>query len=147
MITYEEISNEGKYHAWYKYEPHDVQYMRYAEDNPSAIAAGFKIGDVYKVFALAKASLMFSMEENYGDLASQDNDMAQLTVKYMFVQNAISQYAICEDLSWQVVWAYIQPSDIKYLMNDEFEKMEKTCDRVLFVSLHESDSLIFLQNK
>ncbi len=129
MVTYKEVSNEGKYHEWHNYEPHDIQYMRYAEENPSAVAAGFKIGDVYKVFAFAKASLMFSMEEDYGDLAAKDSEISKLTVKYMFVQNAISQYAICEDLSWQVVWAYIQPSDIEYLMNDEFQKMEKTCDR------------------
>lgn len=126
MLKYEDITQDMEFHEWFKYEPHDAQYIRFCEDNPSAIAAGYKIADVYQSFATARASLLFSLEENYGDLAKTDDD---LFVRAMFVQNAIFQYAICEDLSWQVAWAYILPADIDFLMNNEYEKMSKECNR------------------
>lgn len=128
-MTYEEISKDGDYHEWFKYEPHDSQYVRFCESNPSAIAAGYKIADVYHSFCMAKASLLYTLESNYGDLARKEDSFSNLFVKAMFIQNAIFQYAICEDLSWQVVWAYILPSDIEYLMKNEYEKMTKECNR------------------
>lgn len=129
MIEYDDIVKDEVCHEWFKYEPHDAQYVRYCEDNPSAIAAGYKIADVYHTFTVARASLMYSLENDYGVLAAKDNEFSMLFVRAMFVQQAILQYAICEDLSWQVAWAYILPSDIKYLMNNEYEKMSKECNR------------------
>ncbi|WP_026509177.1 hypothetical protein [Butyrivibrio sp. LC3010] len=126
MLKYEDITQDMIFQDWFKYEPHDVQYVRFCEDNPSAIAAGYKIADVYRSFAMARASLLFSLENNYGDLAKPGDD---LLVRTLFVQNAILQYSICEDLSWQVAWAYILPADITYLMNNEYEKMSKECNR------------------
>lgn len=128
-MKYEEIARHNGFHKWFDYIPHDAQYMKYAENNPSAVAAGFMIGEVYHAFSYARASLMFSLENNYGDLAKQTDDLAMLTVRYIFVQNMIMQYAICEDLSWQVIWAYILPADIQYLMKNEYEKMTKECNR------------------
>lgn len=128
-MIYKKLLNNDKFHEWFKYEPHDSQYLRYAKSEPSIVAAGFKIGEVYHTFSFARAGLLFSLEGNYGDLASADSEISMLTVKSIFIHNAILQYAICEDLSWQVVWAYIMPSDIKYLMNNEYLKMEKLCNR------------------
>lgn len=128
-MDYEEIVKNDEFHRWFDYIPHDVQYMKYAETNPSAVAAGFMIGEVYHTFAYARASLMFSLEKDYGDLAKQTDELSMLTIKSILIQNVISQYSICEDLSWQVIWAYILPSDIQYLMNNEYEKMGKECNR------------------
>lgn len=128
-MNYTEIAEHNDFHDWFEYVPHDVQYMRYSESNPSTLAAGYMIGDVYHTFAFARVALLFSLENNYGDLAKQEDEMANLNVKALFIQDAITQYAICEDLSWQVVWAYILPSDIEYLMKNEYEKMTKECNR------------------
>ncbi len=129
MLKYENVAQDLTFQDWFKYEPNNIQYVRFCESNPSAIAAGHKIADVYNSFSMARMSLLFSCEKDYGDLASQDDEIAKLMVKALFVQNAIYQYAICEDLSWQVAWAYILPADISYLMNNEYEKMAKECNR------------------
>ena len=42
-MNYTEIAEHNDFHAWFEYVPHDVQYMRYSESNPSALAAGYMI--------------------------------------------------------------------------------------------------------
>ena len=127
ILSYDLISKDDSFHNWHKYQPHDVQYLRYAEKGPSLIAAGFKVGDVYSAFTYAHAALMFSLEKNYGVLAADEKSIE--FIQYMFVRDAILNYSICEDLSWQVVWAYIQPADIRYLMKDGYSKLAKDCNR------------------
>ena len=84
-MTYEEVESASSYHEWFKYEPYDPQYVRFCESNPSAIAAGYKIADVYHSFSMAKASLLFSMESDYGVLARSEDSVANLFVKAMFL--------------------------------------------------------------
>ena len=125
---YEKLANDNSFHVWAKYEPLDVQYVRYAESDPSAIAAGHKIFDVYHAFANAKQSFRSANYQNYGDI-SGNNDISKLYTKTHFLLYAVLEYALCLDLSWQVVWAYIQPASFKYLLNMHYQKMEKECDR------------------
>lgn len=127
-MNYEELQNDNDFHKWHKYEPLDAQYIRYAEKNPSAIAAGHKICDVYHAFANAKQSFRCAGYDNYGDISATD-EISKLYAKTHFLLNAVSEYALCLDLSWQVVWAYIQPSSFEYLLNLEYKKMERECDR------------------
>ena len=128
-MNYEDIASDEQFLEWFKYEPHDAQYARFAVENPSAIAAGHKISDVFSTFSEARTSLMFSFEKNYGDLAKEDDEISNRFVKALLLKNAIFQYAVCEDLSWQVAWAYIQPANLEYLMKNEYEKMYKECNR------------------
>lgn len=127
ILSYNLISKDDSFHDWFKYQPHDVQYLRYAKQNPSLVAAGFKVGDLYSAFAYAHSALMFSLEKDYGMLAKSEESIG--LVQYMFVRDSILNYAICEDLSWQVVWAYIQPANIQYLMKDGYSKLAKDCNR------------------
>lgn len=128
FMNYEELEKDDDFHKWHEYEPLDAQYIRYAEGNPSAIAAGHKICDVYYAFANAKQSFSSANYENYGDI-SADDEISKLYTKTHFLLNAVSEYALCLDLSWQVVWAYIQPSSFGYLLKMEYKKMERECDR------------------
>lgn len=127
-MDYEELLKDNDFHKWHKYEPLDTQYIRFARCVPSVIAAGHKICDVYYAFANAKQSFRSANYKNFGDLAD-DNGPSKLYTKSHFLLSAISEYALCLDLSWQVVWAYIQPSSFEYLMAMNYKKMEKECDR------------------
>lgn len=71
---------------------------------------------------------MFANSENFGDL-SGPNEISRLYTKTHFLTNALLEYAICLDISWQVVWAYIQPSSLEYLMKQKYKDMEKECTR------------------
>ena len=65
-----------------------------------------------------------------GDLyISGKDEQSMFYAKTHFLTNAILEYAICLDISWQVIWAYIQPSSLEYLMKQEYKKMEKECNR------------------
>lgn len=128
IMNYEELSKNNDYHQWYKYEPLDAQYVRFAKADPSAIAAGHKICDVYYAFCNAKQSFISANYKNFGDLAG-DNETSRLYAKAHFLLSAVSEYCLCLDLSWQVVWAYIQPSSFEYLMSMNYKKMEKECSR------------------
>ena len=127
-MNYEDLRNDNDFHKWHKYEPSDAQYVRYADTNPSAIAAGHKIRDVYHAFANAKESFVSAGWNNYGDL-SADDKLSKLYTKTHFLLNSISEYALCLDLSWQVIWAYIQPASFEYLLQMKHKDMEKECNR------------------
>lgn len=128
MINYDDIINDSDFHRWQKYAPLDVQYLKYAENNPSVVAVGHKIEDVYQAFCNARASFMFANSENFGDIAG-DSDESKLYTKCHFLLNVLLEYAICLDISWQAVWAYIQPSSLEYLMQQKYKEMEKECTR------------------
>lgn len=127
-MNYEELSKDNDFHKWRNYEPLDTQYIRFSKTNPSAIAAGHKICDVYYAFCNAKHSFRSAGYHNFGDLAG-NNEKSKLYTKAHFLLYAVSEYSLCLDLSWQVVWAYIQPSSFEYLMSMNYKKMEKECNR------------------
>lgn len=116
------------FQKWSKYEPIDSEYVKYAESEPSVISAAHKIGDVYHAFANARHSFMCAGYENYGDLCGSD-EISRTYIKTHFLLHALMEYAICLDLSWQVIWAYVQPASFEFLLNDGHKQMEKVCDR------------------
>ena len=127
-MNYEELRNDNDFHKWHNYEPLDTDYVKYGESDPSVIAAGHKIGDVYYTFANAKQSFMSAGYENYGDLCGESEN-SKLYIKTHFLLHAVIEYAICLDLSWQVIWAYVQPASFEYLLTNEHKKMENECNR------------------
>jgi hypothetical protein len=127
-MDYNLLAQDNKFHDWAKLEPVATDYTKYAETDPSIIAAAHKIVDVYSAFASAKQSFRSAGYENYGDLCG-DDEISKLYTKTHFLVDAVIEYAICLDLSWQVIWAYIQPASFEYLCKNEYKKMEKECDR------------------
>lgn len=127
-MDYKDLSNDTAFLQWHKYEPLDTQYIRYSKTNPSAIAAGHKINDVCCAFANARQSFRSVNCENYGDLAGEE-ELCKLYTKTHFLLNAVSEYALCLDLSWQVIWAYIQPASFEYLLNFRHKELENECNR------------------
>lgn len=125
-MNYEQLANDNDFHRWHKYEPIEAQYIKYAKIDPSVIAAGHKIVDVYYAFADARATFMYSFSENFGDIAG-DKEFDKLYAKSHFLRHAILDYALCLDMSWQVIWSYIQPASFEYLMKQEYKDMEKVC--------------------
>ena len=127
-MNIQELKEDRTVENWYDYEPMDAQYMRYIKSDPSVLAAGHKINDVYHTFCDARGSLLRANYENYGDLCA-DDDISKLYIRTIFLKNALLEYAICLDLSWQVIWAYVQPSSFEYLVQKKYEEMEKQCTR------------------
>lgn len=122
------LAQDNNFHDWGKLEPMDTDYVKYGETDPSIIAAAHKIGDVYSAFANARQSFMSVGYNNYGDLCS-DNEISKLYIRTHFLIHAVIEYAICLDLSWQVIWAYIQPASFEYLCKNEYKKLERDCER------------------
>ena len=127
-MDYALLAQDNNFHEWGKLEPLDTDYVKYGETDPAIIAAAHKIVDVYSAFANARQSFMCVGYNNYGDLCS-DTEISKLYIKTHFLLHAVIEYAICLDLSWQVIWAYIQPASFKYLLKNEYKKMERECDR------------------
>lgn len=127
-MDYNYLREDSDFHKWHKYAPLDTQYIKYAESNPSVITVGHKIDDVYQAYANARASFMFANSDNFGDI-SDPTELSRLYTKTHFLTNALIEYAICLDISWQVVWAYIQPASLEYLMKQKYKDMEKECTR------------------
>ena len=127
-MYYTKIREDLSFQKWRNYTPLDSQYIRYAESNPSVVAAGHKIEDVYYCFSNARCSFMNAGAGNFGDL-SADDELSKKYTKSHFLINAVLEYAICLDLSWQVIWAYIQPASFEYLVKRDSEEMEKECTR------------------
>ena len=125
-MRYEDIINDEEFFKWQEYAQFDVQYYKYAESNPSLVAVGHKIEDVYWAFCNARASFMSAAPESISDIAG---DISRLYARTHFLLNAIIEYAICLDISWQVVWAYAQPTSLEYLMEQKYKEMEKECTR------------------
>lgn len=140
-MNFTKILEDNRFHDWHNYEPQEVQYAKYAQKDPSVIAAGHKIVDVYYAYANARASFIFSNSDDFGDIAG-DSEISRLYAKTHFLLNAILEYAITLDLSWQVIWAYTQPSSLNYLMERKYTEMEKNCDRE---SLHSQLKCIIAQ--
>jgi|GEM_PF-375905 len=127
-LTYEIVADDRVIDTWEQYIPGDSQYFKYCEKDPSIIAAGFKVGDLCSTFRYAHNALLFSFKNKYGDLCSHDKDAVK-TIKYTFLRDAILNYAICLDLSWQVIWYFILPSNITFLMNDCYSELAGECYR------------------
>lgn len=127
-MTYDDIQNDKEFEKWFNYLPLDTQYLKYAADEPYLIAAGYKIFDVYQSFCFARQSVFNANANNFGDLCGS-GEQNRLFTKSYFLINAILRYAICLDISWQVVWAYIQPSSLEYLLKQKYKEMEKACTR------------------
>ncbi len=127
-MDYTLLAQDNNFHEWGKLEPLETDYTKYGESDPSVIAAAHKIVDVYSAFANARQSFMSAGYNNYGDLCS-DNEISKLYIRTHFLIHAVIEYAICLDLSWQVIWAYIQPASFEYLSKNRYEKMERDCER------------------
>lgn len=141
-MDYEIIRNDNDFHEWHSYAPIDSQYVKYSSSEPSIIAAGHKIEDVYYCFANARASFMNAGLDNYGDICG-DNDISKKYTKSHFLTVSLLEYAICLDISWQVIWAYTQPSSFEYLINQKYKEMEKECTSE---SVHTQLNCIISQN-
>lgn len=127
-MNYTELTKDNDFHKWHNYEPLDSDYVKYGEKDPSVIAAGHKIVDVYHTFANAKQSFMSAGYDNYGDLCGE-SEVSKLYIKTHFLLHSVIEYAICLDLSWQVIWAYVQPASFEYLLTNQHKKMENECNR------------------
>lgn len=125
-MDYRELIKDDNFQQWFKYQPLDAQIIRYAKNKSSILAAGQKIMDVYNAFANAKQSFRSAGYENYGDLCG-DNEISKLYTKYHFLICSIMEYNACRDLCLQVVWAYIQPSSLESLAQNQYRDTEKEC--------------------
>lgn len=120
-------------HFLNNYEPNEAQYAKYAELNPSLIATGHKVIDTYQMLCKARGMLRYSCSDNWGDISGIDKLSVTFTVSQMLIP-AVLEYAICLDLSWQIIWAHFQPASLAYLLKGGYEELEKYTSSV---SVHE----------
>ena len=125
-MDYSRIIEDSSFFEWHGYAPSDSQYVKYADSDPSVIAAGHKIDDVFYAFANARASFIFADSRDFGDISGED-ELSRLYAKTHFLTCALMEYAICLDISWQVIWSYIQPASFDYLIQQKYKDMEKEC--------------------
>lgn len=125
-MIFESLTNDEDFFRWQEYEPQDIQYIRYAKNNPSVIAAGHKIADVFYAFADARASFIYAYSDDFGNITdSKEGD--KLYARSHFLRYAVIEYALCLDMSWQVIWSYIQPASLEYLVKQQYKQLEKAC--------------------
>lgn len=132
-MDYTELKKDNTFQTWHEYEPFDTQYARYYKNNPEIIACGHKIADVYRTFSDARASFMFADGRDYGDCCA-NNDVSKLYMKSLFLKNAILEYAVCLDLSWQVIWYYTQPKTAEHLLKNGYTLSEELCNATAIYS-------------
>lgn len=112
--------------CWTDYEPIDSDYVEYPTFITSAM---FQVIGVYDTLCRARTSLEFIECNDYGKLItySGENDLA--FIRKMFIENSIIYYNICVDLSWQVLWLYLQKDDLNIIYNEKkLNKILKTCN-------------------
>lgn len=71
-MDYSRIIEDDSFFEWHGYAPSDSQYVKYADSDPSVIAAGHKIDDVFYAFANARASFIFADSRDFGDISGED---------------------------------------------------------------------------
>lgn len=128
MVDKEKLLNNS-INIWGSYDPGVIQYARFYEKDPSQLATGRKVVDTYHAYTTGRASLYFSYEESFGDLAKDDDEFSKLFVRSMFVRNSIMQFGLSLDMSWQTVWAFIYPSRFEDIIKDNYTEFEKNCYR------------------
>ncbi len=111
---------------WAGYEPDENQYAKYYRA-PEVLAAAHKIIDVYWMLHSARAHLDYYSAGNLGDIVPDMSEKNVLFAKSLFCFDALMQYAICVDLSWQVVWAFYQATSMEYLLQNRYEEMSENC--------------------
>lgn len=111
---------------WHEYAPKEKHYHMYSHD---LLLACHKIEDVCQTLCLARICLEDLSAKNFGELIDEHNELSITLMKYIFLNSSISYYNYCIDLSWQVLWIYYNPLEIKYLAHDReyYEKSTKEC--------------------
>lgn len=128
MIDKKKLMNEA-INEWGSYDPNLIRFAKFYDKDPSQLATGRKVVDTYHAFTTGRASLFFSLEEHFGDLAKDDDTFSKLFVRSLFVRDALLHFGLSLDLSWQTVWAYVYPSSVKDLLQDNYKKYEQDCYR------------------
>ena len=113
---------------WFDYDPGEDLFNLY---KGNVLMAMHKIQDVYHTLSFARLSLDSLRAENLGDLIDEDaNGVGKAVIKYMFMNNSISYYNYCIDLSWQVLWLYYYNQEMnKYSIHsrEDYLKLTRNC--------------------
>lgn len=121
MGTFDDLND---IHHWSRYSPYECHYFRY---DTNVILACHKIVDVYQATCIARSYLCYLDNKDFGDFAS--DDISKLYVKSILIEGALLYYNICIDLSWQVLWLYLDPNAKgKLPNNDLYYKLIKECN-------------------
>lgn len=114
---------------WFYYAPGEDLFHLY---KGNVLMALHKIQDVYQTLSFARISLDSLRAENLGDLIDEDpNGVGKAVIRYMFMNNSISFYNHCIDLSWQVLWLYYNPEMNKYSIHSREDYLKSTKDCTL----------------
>lgn len=111
---------------WLKYTPLDGHFYTYKNN---VTFAAHKITDLYYQICNARMSLHFGVDFDKYSMMSE-SDMAILSSKKYFIENALLYYNFSVDYLWQVLWLYYDNSDeINEIPSNElYERIMKECD-------------------
>lgn len=122
-IIFDKVPN---IHHWYDYGPEEHHYCLYSHN---LLMACHKIEDVYRTMGLARICLENIRAEDFGELIDGNDPLSKALMRSTFINNSISYYNYCIDLSWQVLWLYYNPSEIEYSIHkrEDYLKATKDC--------------------
>lgn len=108
---------------WYDYEPEEHKYCLFSHN---LLMACHKIEDVYRTMCLARICLENIRAENFGELIDEKDELSKAVMRSTFINNSISYYNYCIDLSWQVLWLYYNHSTIEYSIHKRKDYLQAT---------------------
>lgn len=119
-IVFDKVSN---IHHWFHYKPDEHHYCLYSHN---LLMACHKIEDVYRSMCLARICLDNIRAEDFGELLDGNDALSKAVIKSTLINNSISYYNYCIDLSWQVLWLYYNPSVIEYSIHKRKDYLKAT---------------------
>lgn len=111
-------------YRWFDYDPGEELFHVY---EANVLMALHKIQDVYNTLCFARMSLDNLRARNFGELIDNGgNGVGRAVMQYMFMNNSISYYNYCIDLSWQVLWLYYNPEINNYSVHSREDYISST---------------------
>ncbi|WP_195238708.1 hypothetical protein [Romboutsia sp. 1001285H_161024_C4] len=121
-IVFDKVPN---IHHWYDYAPEEHHYCLYSHN---LLMACHKIEDVYRSMGLARICLENIRAEDFGELIDGNDELSKAVMRSTLINNSISYYNYCIDLSWQVLWLYYNPNIIEYSIHKREDYLNATKD-------------------
>lgn len=118
------IDNLPDIHFMNDYQIDETNYGFY---EPNIIYSCNKLNDIYMTYALARMNLLFTVNKNFGDFAT--DELSEKFLRPQLLMNSLHYYNILIDLSWQLIWFYIRTDLNEKLPTSEiYEKEARECN-------------------
>jgi hypothetical protein len=120
-MIYDELED---IHFMAEYRAHDGNYGLFPAN---ILYCSHKLNDIYLTYCTARANLHYLDNKDFGDFAKDEFSIKY--VKSILVMNALHNYNIIIDLSWQLIWFYIRTDLNNHILTTKiYESVAKECN-------------------